>query len=94
MKKDTITTPNIRSGQSFEGEMPAEEFEKRRLDAEFLVGQLLETLGYDYQNDPNMKDTPRRFVKVLMKEIARGTYLPAPKITVFENQNHYQGMVF
>ena len=85
---------NILSGQSFEGKMSEDEFEARREHAEELVGQLLQTLGYNYQNDPNMKDTPRRFVKVLMKEIARGTYVEPPKVTVFENQTHYDGMVF
>ena len=85
---------NILSGQSFGGQMSEDEFEARREHAEELVGQLLQTLGYDYQNDPNMKDTPRRFVKVLMKEIARGTYVESPKVTVFENQTHYDGMVF
>ena len=85
---------NIISGQSFDGTMSQSEFEERQHHAENLVGQLLETLGYDYTNDPNMKDTPRRFVKVLMKEIARGTYVEAPKVTVFENQNNYGGIVF
>ena len=85
---------NILSGQSFEGTMPDSEKQIRRIEAEALVAQLLTTLGYDINNDPNMRDTPRRFVKVLMDEIGRGTYQAAPKITTFENQTGYDGIVF
>lgn len=84
---------NILSGQSFNGEMSQEEFEARRVKAEGLFKEFLETLGYDVDKDPNMKDTPRRYVKVLMKEIGRGTYLSAPKATAFENQQKYDGIV-
>lgn len=87
-------TTNILSGQSFKGQMPDTEKNERREKAEKLVGELLTTLGYDIDKDPNMQDTPRRFVKVLMDEIGRGTYQPAPKITTFENQTGYDGIVF
>lgn len=84
---------NILSGKSFNGEMSPEEFEERKVKAEGLFKEFLETLGYDVDNDPNMKDTPRRYVKVMMKEIGRGTYLKAPKVTAFENQQNYNGIV-
>lgn len=85
---------NILSGESFNGEMSEVEFDARFNSAEKLMKQYLQTLGYDIENDPNMRETPRRFTKVLMKEIARGTYEREPKITVFENRSKYSGIVF
>lgn len=85
---------NILSGQSFEGNMSEKERDIRRDRAIVKVTEMLEALGYDVTNDPNMKDTPRRFVKVLMDEIGKGTYQEPPKITVFDNQCDYDGIVF
>lgn len=85
---------NILSGQSFNGEMTKDEFESRRLDAQIHFKNFLLALGFDVDSDPNMKDTPRRVTKMYMEEISRGTYQKEPKITVFENRSHYDGIVF
>ena len=87
-------TPNILSGQSFEGKMTAEEKGYRVEQAEAHMKQVLEWLGYDVDNDPNMNDTPHRFIKILANEICRGTYEKMPKITNFENTSGYDGIVF
>lgn len=87
-------TPNILSGQSFEGKMSEEEKAYRVENAEYHMKQVLEWLGYDVDNDPNMKETPHRYIKILANEIARGTYDKMPKITNFENTSGYDGIVF
>lgn len=84
----------ILSGDSFEGSLTSKELEVRRKRAEGLFKKFLETLGYNVEEDPNMQDTPRRVVKMYMKEICKGTYEAPPKVTTFPNQAHYQGIVF
>lgn len=87
-------TPNILSGQSFEGGMSENEKKYRIQMAEEHMKEVLEWLGYDVDIDPNMNDTPHRYVKVLANEICRGTYEKMPKITNFENTSGYDGIVF
>lgn len=85
---------NILSGKSFQGSMSQDELDLRRSSAEGHFRNFLEALGYDLDNDPNMKDTPRRVVKMYTKEVCKGTYQSPPKITSFENQSLYDGIVF
>jgi len=87
---------NILSGQSFKGQISEEELEQMRIQAEGHYRNFLFSLGYDLDNDPNMKDTPRRVTKMFMKEIAKGTYLEPPKLTTFPNkgEDKYTGIVF
>jgi len=87
-------TPNILSGQSFEGKMSEKEKAYRIKMAEEHMKEVLLWLGYDVPNDPNMKETPHRYIKILANEIAKGTYDKMPKITNFENTSGYDGIVF
>jgi GTP cyclohydrolase I len=57
-------------------------------------GELLTALGFDWQNDPNMKDTPMRVVKAWVNELACGCYEDPPKITMFDNVKQYNMMVY
>ena len=82
------------SGQSFEGTITSLDLQEMKDTAEFHYGEFLRALGYDFSNDPNMKGTPRRVTKMYMEEVCKGTYLKAPKITSFENQSSYDGIVF
>ncbi len=84
----------IKSGQSFFGQLKEREFDEICEQAELHYRNFLLSLGYDLDNDPNMKDTPRRVVKMYTKEVCKGTYQSPPKITSFENQNLYDGIVF
>lgn len=59
-----------------------------------VYGELLTTLGFDWQNDPNMKDTPTRFVKAWINELAKGCYEDPPEITTFDNVDRYDMMVY
>lgn len=87
---------NIVSGQSFKGTLLESEVAERAKLAEEAYKTFLKALGYDLENDSNMRDTPRRVTKMFMAEIARGTYQPLPKVTVFPNvgKDQYTGIVF
>ena len=87
---------NILSGQSFNGKMSEEELVVRKKEAEEHYGNFLLALGYDLDNDPNMRGSAFRVVKMYTQETAKGTYLPSPKLTVFPNEGDqkYTGVVF
>jgi len=85
---------NILSGESFRGLMPLHELDQRKIEAEHHFRNFLLSLGYDIDNDPNMKETPRRVVKMYTEEVCKGTYQMPPKITSFENRGLYDGIVF
>lgn len=57
-------------------------------------GAFLEALGFDWENDVNMADTPRRVAKSFINDLWSGLYSDLPKITTFDNNGGYDGMVF
>ncbi len=63
--------------------LPPEEIEKRKQKLEKLFEEVLTTLGFDWKNDPNMVETPRRIAKMLF-ELTEGNFTPRPDITVFD----------
>jgi len=56
-------------------------------------GKFLQALGFNYQHEPHMHDTPRRVAKAWYDDLARGCYQLPPKITAFPNEGKYSGMV-
>ncbi len=56
--------------------------------------KVLDALGFDWRNDPNMSDTPNRVAKSFVDDLIVGCYTDQPKITAFENVNKYDGLVF
>src|SRR5690554_6265403 len=72
---------------------PEAKADRSRL-VERAYGEFLTALGYDWENDPNMKGTPRRIAKMYLNEITQGSYDQFPKITSFPNQQGYDGIVF
>ena len=70
------------------------EREQYKLDVERAYEGFLDALGYDWRNDSNMKGTPKRVAKMYIDEVTKGTYNQGPKITSFDNQTNYNGMVF
>lgn len=63
--------------------------------AKVHYGNFLTSLGFDWENDPNMQDTPKRVSKAYMNELFEGCFTEAPKITTFGNdENSYDGIVF
>ena len=63
--------------------LPKEELEKRREKLQKLFEEFLTALGFDWKNDPNMVDTPRRVAKMFL-EFTEGNFTPMPDITVFD----------
>jgi GTP cyclohydrolase I len=55
--------------------------------------QYLDALGFDWRNDPNSADTPRRVAKAFVTDLAMGCYTEPPKVTAFDNVDNYDGMV-
>jgi GTP cyclohydrolase I len=53
----------------------------------------LDALGFDWRNDPNSTNTPRRVAKAFVQDLAAGCYNEPPKVTSFPS-NGYDGMVF
>jgi len=54
----------------------------------------MDALGFDWRNDPNSADTPRRVAKAFVNDLAEGCFSLPPKITAFDNVDKYDGLVF
>jgi len=52
----------------------------------------LDALGFDWRNDPNRTDTPRRVAKAFVNDLATGCYDSPPKVTSFPSDG-YDGIV-
>ncbi|NPB05328.1 MAG: GTP cyclohydrolase [Aquificae bacterium] len=63
--------------------LPPEELERKREKLRRLFEEVLTVLGYDWKNDPNMVDTPRRMAGMLL-ELVEGNFSPMPPITTFD----------
>lgn len=71
-----------------------EEKENMIAEASQHYGMFLSALGYDWKNDVNMSDTPRRVAKAWVNDLVKGCVDNEPKITAFDNEDKYDGMVF
>jgi len=56
--------------------------------------KILEDMGFDVENDQQLTDTPKRISKMWVNELFTGCYDEEPKITVFENDNNVDSMIF
>lgn len=63
-------------------------------NAQVKYGEFLSCLGFDWKDDPNMKDTPHRVAKMYVNDLYCGIYTDPPKITTFDNVEKYDGIVF
>jgi GTP cyclohydrolase IA len=77
-------------------ELTPEQKEVMIAEAAKHYGAFLSSLKFDWQNDPNASDTPRRVAKSFVNDLISGCYSTPPKITAFENEGveAYDGMVF
>jgi GTP cyclohydrolase I len=64
---------------------------KRRI--QLATEEILKALGIDYRNDPNTRDTPKRFAKALVDEIFAGKFQKPPKATAFPNSKQFDEMI-
>jgi GTP cyclohydrolase I len=55
-----------------------------------MMGEVLSSLGFDWEGDPNMRDTPQRWVRMMLNEACAGCYTEPPKITAFPNDGFDQ----
>jgi GTP cyclohydrolase I len=69
------------------------EIQKKQIKLEKVFTQMIETLGYDI-NDQQLQETPKRMAKMYVRELFQGSFTEEPKMTVFENTEHYDSMVF
>lgn len=74
--------------------LTTEEKELRITEASVHYGSFLTAMGFDWENDPNMQDTPNRVAKAYINELCSGCFSFPPKITTFDNGENYDGMVF
>lgn len=63
-------------------------------NAAHAYAAFMDALRIDWRNDPNSSDTPRRVAKSFINDLAEGCYSSPPNITVFDNVDTYDGMVF
>ena len=60
---------------------------------EKAIGDFFHALGFNYENDPQLKDTPKRVRKMFVEELFSGCYIPEPKFTIFPNTRKYNQMI-
>ena len=56
-------------------------------------GEFLNAVGFDYMADRQTEDTPRRVAKAWLKDLIVGSISDEPNITVFPNDENYDGLV-
>ena len=71
----------------------SEEIEQMITNASEHYGRFLLSMGFDYSADPQTIDTPRRVAKAWLKDLIVGSITDEPNITVFPNDDHYDGLV-
>jgi GTP cyclohydrolase I len=77
------------------GNLPrsAEEIEEMIEKASGAYAEFLTAVGFDYKADRQTVDTPRRVAKAWLKDLIVGSISPEPNITVFPNDENYDGLV-
>lgn len=63
-------------------------------DAAKAYGQFLTALGFDWEKDEHMKNTPTRVAKAWVNDLCLGKFQPMPKIQSFPNTDGYDGLIF
>lgn len=73
---------------------PRTEEEKQKIidNAAAAYEKYLDALGFDWRNDPNSDNTPRRVAKAFVNDIAAGCYDNPPDVTAFPSDG-YDGIV-
>jgi GTP cyclohydrolase I len=70
-----------------------EEIESMISEASIHYGNFLNAMGFDYSADRQTVDTPRRVAKAWLKDLVLGSITEAPSMTVFPNEENYNGVV-
>lgn len=77
---DFVANSNIAEHLAGPGELDA-----IQANTELAAESLLDALLIDWRNDHNAKETPKRFAKMLVRELFAGRYTPKPDVTDFPN---------
>lgn len=80
--------------KDYRKELTDQEREQKINDATIAYARFMDHILPGWDNDPNSQDTPHRVAKMYINELYSGLYSPEPKITVFENIDTYDGIVF
>jgi GTP cyclohydrolase I len=77
------------------GNMPRTQEEINSMIEEAAVhyGNFLNAVGFDYKADRQTEDTPMRVSKAWLKDLIVGSITNEPNITVFPNDEGYNGLV-
>jgi len=70
-----------------------EQVEQMIENASEAYAQFLTAVGFDYKADRQTIDTPRRVAKAWLKDLIVGSISNEPNITVFPNDEGYDGLV-
>ena len=70
-----------------------EEIESMIKEAAKHYGNFLNAMGFDYSADRQTVDTPLRVAKSWCKDLIIGSVTDAPSMTVFPNEENYDGVV-
>ena len=70
-----------------------EEVEQMIEKAAEAYSEFLTAVGFDYKADRQTEDTPRRVAKAWLKDLIVGSITNEPNITVFPNDDGYDGLV-
>lgn len=75
--------------------IPRTEEEKELMinNAAYHYGNFLKALGFDYNADPQSKETPKRVAKSWVKDLIIGSISEEPSLTVFPNEEKFSGIV-
>ena len=71
----------------------SKEIEKMLKEASKHYGNFLKSMGFDYEADPQTIDTPSRVAKSWIKDLVIGSITDEPSMTVFPNEENYDGVV-
>jgi GTP cyclohydrolase I len=71
----------------------SKEIEQMIAEASTHYGRFLKSMGFDYTADPQTIDTPRRVAKAWLKDLVLGSITEEPSMTVFPNEENYDGVV-
>lgn len=75
---------------------PLGEIERREIlkAGEEAYSKFMDIILPYWREDPNCRETPKRVVKMFVNELFAGLNNDPPKITTFENNGEYLGIVF
>jgi GTP cyclohydrolase I len=90
-----ISYKNMELLKKSNGNLPRTEQEVNEMidNAAYFYGKFLQSVGFDYEADKQTIDTPRRVAKSWLKDLIIGSIANEPNITVFPNDEGYEGLV-